>query len=259
MSSQQEKYQVIDLDSYEIDSLETNQIWTHFLRRAIYEAEKANYTKGIWDVALGKYFSIDEIQDILLFVSLHDARSHFYYRNFTICALIMTEEERSVEIKHLVDYLPVASIAGYHYPTSRMSLTFQAISEAIWTRFRSPMISEVFQSVEALNEEIYEKNLSFLDNAFPDWNYDDTWMVEAVYTDANHRKRGLAEQLLKWHFEKALKKDHSRTLINCSIGNVSARSLYEKVGYRLIGEGDSQACAAAMGYSGFAVFEKILS
>lgn len=212
------------------------QLWKAFLGKAVQKAERAHTVVGIWDVALAGCTD-QEIQEILGEASVNDPNSHFHLSRLSV-------------VVHKPTGQPVATCGGFHFPTYRVSASQPGITAALLKLYpdRCP-----FPPSEA--HQIWDR-ISFLDDSFPDYDYNDTWMVETVFTDSDHRGKGLAEALVRHVLAKGEKLGHKRSLITCSRGNEKARRVYERCGYQVIGYGDSVKCQKAIGYPGFYVLEK---
>lgn len=228
-----EDYEIID--AHTADKYET---WKSFLGRAIRDAERAHTGKGIWDIAL-MGCNDDEVQDVLGEASVSDPASHFHLSRMSI-------------VVHKPTGTPVASAGGFHFPTCRVRNSQAGITAALLK-----LHPEKCSLPAAEAHRIWDR-ISFLDDSFPDYDYDDTWMIDAVYTDPNHRGKGLAEAVVSHVLTKGKEEGYKRSLITCGVGNEKARRVYERCGYKLVGQGESAECFDAIGYVGFYLLEKYL-
>eukprot|EP01031_Cornospumella_fuschlensis_P031143 gene31143-37639_t len=203
-----------------------------FLGIAVFEAERAHTGRGIWDVALSRY-SRDEVIEFLKEACANDTDSHFHVSRF----LVARDSSGN----------PVAAACGFFYPECGLFKSFPGISQAI---------SNQYPNTNSEDASKLWDSLSFLDEAFPDVEYNDSWMIEAVYTDPAHRGQKLAQHILQAVIEEGVAKGHKRMLISCAVGNDAALHSYKKVGFELLGTGHSEECLAGLGSSGYHVLQK---
>lgn len=199
-----------------------------FLATAIINAERAHTGIGIWDIALSD-FTPDERLSILLKACDEDAVSHFHYSRF----LLAVDPDTSQ---------PCAAACAYAYPECGVYKSMPGISAAIVA---------LFDWSEDKAQAIWDR-LPFLDDCFPDYEYNNSWMVECVYTDPAYRGQGLSQKIL----EKLIAQGRTSTtcerfLITCAIGNDPALRLYQRCGLEVVGTGTSDQCQAALGSAGF--------
>jgi ribosomal protein S18 acetylase RimI-like enzyme len=217
-----------------------------FLSLGAREAERCNCGIGIYDVLVGKSAediskmdrtASDEVSAYIKHCVLNDPASHAYYENFLVVV-----EEGTGQL--------AASACIYPYPEFGLSKSIPGLKIAL---------KEVLgYTAEQIDEAL--DRWSFLDSSFPDVEFNNTWMVEAVYVDPNYRKHGLGERLLRACMEGIAKKyegvESRRYLITCAVGNEPARRLYERLGFTLAGQGESEECMKAINCSGFYVLTK---
>ena len=231
---------VLNQDYSLVDSFDTTTYrnWKEFMGRAIRDSERAHTGRGIWDVVLNEC-SNEEVAEILGEAAISDPAAHFHLSRTT---LIVEKSSNT----------PVASASSFHYPTCGVKNSQPAITDA-WIR----LYPDKFPYPVEEKMKVWDR-IDFLNDSFPDWEYGNTWMIDTVYTDPLHRGKGLAEAIVTYSLSKGKAAGHTRSLITCSVGNEKARRVYERCGYRLIGQGNNAACEAAVGFPGFYVLEKNL-
>jgi GNAT superfamily N-acetyltransferase len=204
-----------------------------YLGDAIRDSERAHTGKGIWDVFLGDDADPSKsLSSVLAYACKNDAQTHFHYTHF-----IVAEAEGEG---------PIAAGCGFIYPDFSVSRSYPGMANAAGQlRGTSP-------------EECSEmwKRISYLDDAFPDYDYDHTWMLESIFVSPSYRKKGLAVELIEQLFELGRPQHVRECLVVCGIGNIAAYRLYEKAGFECIGKGESDAAQEAMGYPGFHLFRR---
>mmetsp|Transcript_9098 Transcript_9098/g.13695 ORF Transcript_9098/g.13695 Transcript_9098/m.13695 type:complete len:223 (-) Transcript_9098:304-972(-) len=206
-----------------------------FIGLAIRDAERAHTGHGIWDVYVNGC-QVDNIAaKALAHVAKYGEKSIYHYTRF----FVVENEEGQ----------PVASACGYPYPVCSFLETMAAMGEAMrhladWTD------SDVLLAKE---------RLEFMADSFPqDLDWGSRWMVEGVYTSPSYRGRGLGELALRAAVEAGREKDLNSCWITCAVGNDGACRLYERVGFKVIGEGNSEQCMAVLATPGFKVLGKKL-
>lgn len=221
---------------------------SEFISIGIREAERCNVGIGIYDVLIGQTFKSIESTDrecpdaasrYLEYASLNDSNSHIYVNNF----LVVVEESSG----HLA-----ACCCNFPYPEFKLSTSIVGFELAL---------KEVLGYSEEQAKKAFD-NWSFLDASFPDVEYDHSWMMEAVYVAPRFRGQGLAHMIVKANMDaqcgrKSLVTDSSepdrRYLITCAVGNDAAKAVYEKLGFKVIGQGNSEECQKAIHCAGFYV------
>lgn len=214
-----------------------------FLSIGAREAERCHTGIGIFDLVLRKSAEEIELQDreredgvskYIMHAILNDPTAHIYYANF-----IVAEHVESGEL--------AGCACAFPYPEFGV---FKSI----------PAFQNGLKATAGCSEDEAKAAFDawdFLNDAFPDVEYDHTWAVESVYVHPKYRRHGLGEQLVKRCMEAMATKhkgvDSRRFLITCAVGNEGARRLYERVGFRLVGQGESEQCMAAIRCSGFYV------
>jgi GNAT superfamily N-acetyltransferase len=210
-----------------------------FLGVAIRDSERAHTGKGLWDIGLLDYCN-EERAEILGETCLNAVEAHFHVSRMFVAVDGTTNK-------------PVAALCGFYYPEYRLGKTFDCISTTISEKYHSK-----FSSVEDA-KKIWDPVNLFLDDSFPEEvDYDNSWMIEAVYTSPRYRGQGLASKLMLEVLKKGKSLGYHKSLITCAVGNEKARSIYEKFGYQLVGTGNSEECMKSIGSPGFYVLRKEL-
>ena len=202
---------------------------SHLLGIAIRDAERGHTGKGIWDVLISS--DQMDIALILEHACINDANSFFHISRF-----LVAREKSTGEL--------LATACGFIYPNCSIEKNKFGISKAISTLY-------------GLNEEEIDlawKRLNFLDECFPDVDYNNSWMVEAVYTMPSHRGKGLAAKVIEAVLEEGrTHTDCKKALITCAIGNNAALHLYLRLGFEIVGQGESRKAVEELGHPGFYV------
>jgi len=224
-------------DDYVLDRAQVDDV--PFLSICVRDAERAHTGRGIWDTLVPPRPIPFDITTTLAAVCANDEKSHFHYRKFTV----VRERETGK---------PVAAACGFVYPTNSLSMTLEGLRDAF-----------VKDGIYSNKEEgdLYLKKLNeFLDGSFPsDIDYDNSWLVEAVYTSPEVRGKKLASQLVNRLFEEGRSLGTAvakRCLISCAVGNTAAYKLYASLGFYDLGKGENQGCLNAIGSPGFHMFSK---
>lgn len=217
-----------------------------FISVGIREAERCHAGIGIFDALVGKSkediaksdrTAPDEVSAYLKHCLLNDEHSHVYIGNF----LVLVEAETGKL---------AACSCNYPYPEHGLTKS-------------TPGFKTALQTVLHYSDEDVEKAMhrwDFLDNSFPDVDYSNCWSVESVYVSPSFRGCGLGFKIVKACMEDQVSRrasmantEERRFLITCAVGNEVARSLYEKLGFKLAGQGESAECMEAINCSGFYV------
>lgn len=202
-----------------------------FLGKAVLLAERAHTGTGIWDVLFKEVCKNDEeIISVLKNAAKSDS-CHFYFERFFVARL---------------DSNPVASACGFYYPNCSLSKSKFAICD------------ELLRQRKVLEESKFVcwENLNFLDDAFPDCDYENSWMVEAVFVEPSCRGKRLAKQLIEHVLAEGSKLGHHKALITCAVGNEYALRVYVELGFEMLATGCSDECQSKLGSSGFHVLQK---
>lgn len=202
------------------------------LGQAIRDSERAHTGTGIWDVAVGEDADpTRSLANVLGYACLHRPDCHFHYSHF-----IIGEVEGEA----------AAAGCAFVYPAFSATKSFPAISYAA-------------QQVRGMSVEDSTEmwgNISFLDDVFPDYDYNNTWMLESIFVSEKFRKCGIALQMINALFDMGREKQVKECLVVCAIGNKAAYRVYEKAGFECLGEGRSAAAEEALGSEGFHLFRK---
>lgn len=206
------------------------------LGQTIRDSERAHTGRGIWDVAIGE----DEDPNKSLACVLEEAclhpDCHFHYSHFLIAEIDGVDGGKE----------SVAAGCGFVYPTFSVNKSYPAMSSAA-QRVRGMSAEESVQ--------MWDK-ITFLSDIFPDYDYDNTWMIECIFVVEKHRKLGVAVQLIDALFDMGRDQQVKECLVVCAIGNKAAYRLYEKAGFECMGEGRSAVAEEALGSPGFHLFRK---
>jgi GNAT superfamily N-acetyltransferase len=197
-----------------------------FLGIAARNAERAHTGRGLWDVLGGDTF---DIASVLEHACLNDAKSHLHISRFFV-----VRDTSAADV--------VACGCGYIYPDCSIEKSKPGINTALAT---------LYGHTERNISEAWER-LSFLDACFPDFEYDGSWMVEAVYTSPDHRGKGLATLVVQAVLDEGrINSGCRKALITCAIGNEAAKRVYERLGFEVVGKGESRDALLALGSPGF--------
>lgn len=197
-----------------------------FLGLAVRNAERAHTGKGLWDVFAGD--SCD-IAPILEHAIVNDVNSQFHISRFWVVRDSTTGD-------------CTACACGFIYPDCSIENSKPGISTAM-----SALCSCSESDISAAWDR-----LKFLDDCFPDFEYSGSWMIEAVFTAPDQRRKGLAVQVIKAVLnEGRIRSGCRKAIITCAIGNDAALRVYERLGFAVVGKGESDAALRALGSSGF--------
>lgn len=221
-----------------------------FLTKCVIEAEKGHGSVGIWNLMIS-----DDVQlaAVISHAMQNDKASHFHFSRF----LILRNEQG----------IPVAGGCAFPSPPCGLFESKDGLCNA--------MIS-VFKCSEEEANKRWNNGVHFLLEAYPDINWENTWVIDCLYTIPAYRGQGHGKTLLNALYElgrknplcrvqhQKLESDseviddsyssdyYDRSLLACVVGNESARSLYVKNGYvESLGAGFSDKCTTMLGYSGF--------
>lgn len=214
-----------------------------FLSIGVREAERCHAGVGIYDALLAKKAENitpedrageDDVSRYLKHSVLNDPAAHIYYGRFLVAV-----DSESGKL--------AGCTCSFPYPECGLSKSIPGFTKGI--------VSSLNYTTEE-TEKFFDR-WNFLDSAFPDVEYNNTWMLESVFVDPAFRKLGLGELLLTSVMEN-MRKQHTETeqrrfLITCAVGNEPAKRLYERVGFHVVGNGDSEACMQTINCRGFYV------
>lgn len=215
-----------------------------FLAVCIRDAERAHTGRGIWDTLIPPTCPPDfDIKNTLALVCSTYERSHFHVSRF----MCIRERESG---------RPVAAACGFVYPQNSLSMTLEGLSDALFKE-------GIYKDKE--EADLYLNNLnSFLEGSFPDdIDYDNSWLIEAVYTSPEVRGKKLASKLVNALYEDGKTTSFGapphvvrKCLISCAVGNTAAYRCYAGLGFVDLGKAETQACMDAIGSPGFHIFCK---
>lgn len=217
-----------------------------FVGIGIREAERCHAGIGIFDTLAGKTVedifksdrsASDEVSSYLKHCFLNDTHSHVHMANFLV-------------LVHASTGRLAACACNYPHPEFGIYESFPGLKIAL-------------KEVQKYSEEeinISFERLNFLDSSFPDVDYSNCWCIEAVYVSPEFRGCGLGRMIMEASMNDQATRRFSlennkerRILIICAVGNEVAKNLYEKLGFHIIGKGDSVECMKAINCSGFYV------
>jgi len=179
-----------------------------FLAKSILIAGRAHVTRGIWEVILGG----TEEETLLFLQSLSITQvPHLFHYSYYLIA----EENASNPVGSLGGYDP--KIAGYH-------VLQQAIPEVLR---KLDLPARIFN----ISQERANKILACLPK-----QVDGAWVIDSVATLPSHRRKGVADKLLRAILEKGKRQGYSKAQINMYVGNEPALTLYRKFGFEIVEE-----------------------
>ena len=216
----------------------------------------------------------DELQlaSVISHAIEHDENSHFHFSRF----LILLNEHN----------IPIA--AGCAFPSPPCGL-FESK-----TGLCKAMTAIIPNCSEKEANERWEKGIYFLLDAYPNIDWENTWVIDCLYTIPAHRGHGYGRTILNALYEQGhrnplcriqckdqhdpnsnsnSKEDESKSksesididtvsffdksILACVVGNNTARSLYIKNGYvDSLGVGNSDKCMSILGCSGFEMLSR---
>lgn len=218
-----------------------------FIARATIEAERAHTGRGIWDCLMP--YDVDGRDEILKAAfseaSKSDPNCHFSYSRFLLAKASPPAESTNNSNNNSIF---VGGACAFRYPDYGVSRSKDGILQALVNKGAQP-------SIEAAQRGWQE--MAFFEEACPaEVEYDNSWMIEAVFTDENYRRRGISSSLIDALYERGRGTGCSRAMIVCSVGNAPGLRLYHSKGFSLIGTGQSDDCLRKLGYSGYHVLVK---
>ena len=69
------------------------------------------------------------------------------------------------------------------------------------------------------------------------------------------RGKGLAKLVIQAAMQEGLNNGHTRMLISCALGNSAALALYQKIGFVVVGQAESETSMRLVGSSGFIMLQ----
>ena len=219
---------------------------SQFVSIGIREAERCHVGIGIYDVVIGQTLlqisereKPDDTSRYLEHAYLNDRLSHVYMDNFLVA---VDRENNQI----------AACCCSFPYPEFKLTTSKIGFAHGL---------VEILGYSKEKAEKAFDA-WDFLDSAFPDVEYDHTWMIEAVYVSPAYRGQGLAQHIIQANMDSQTRRKRLATdptepdrrfLITCAVGNEGAKRVYEKLGFKLAGQGHSEECQQAIGCTGFYV------
>lgn len=88
---------------------------------------------------------------------------------------------------------------------------------------------------EAVQAILAKHGMEELD-LFDDEAFENEWYLDCIVTKSTHRKKGVGRALLEAVYERAAEKGYDVVGLNCDQDNEYARAIYEKQGFKKVGE-----------------------
>lgn len=208
-----------------------------FIGEALILSERGHVDRGIWDIIL-KDVPPEERMQMMTEISLSAEAAHFHVSRFYIAEDPVTGQ-----------------IAGgaciFPYPQVSVPTTFLTMYAAL-------------QDKRGLSKEAVDEvaaSAAFYFDGFPDLDYDESYIIEAIYTAPAFRGRRVAQQIIDHLLTQVCPRDsfqYKKVFISCAAGNDSAYRAYQRTGFQPAGERSSQVCMETLGFHGFQVLRKDL-
>lgn len=196
-----------------------------FLAWAMLTASRSHLARGIWDLIIGA-----DDQGCLRYLArlaVSEPRSLYHYENFIIAE---------------IDSQPAAALCGFEMRSDTWTLVAKAMAtvqnDLGWT-------ANDFTGSEQRMAPIW--------SCFPEPVGAD-WIIENAATKPTYRGRGAASALVDEILREGVRRGHRLAQITTYIGNDSARSVYEKSGFRSSDEKRCAEIATLLGTPGFMRF-----
>lgn len=178
-----------------------------FLAWVTLSASRSQFTRGIWDRIIG---SDDRgCLDYLARLAVAEPRSLYHYEKF----LVAEAKGR-----------PAAALCGFEMRADTWTVLAEAMSAVQknlgWSKADVAASQQRFAPIWA---------------CFPQ-DVGADWVIENVATRPEHRRQGLASALLEEIVREGVERGRQLAQITTYIGNDSARSAYEKSGFRVSDE-----------------------
>lgn len=208
------------------------------LSKFIILAERSGTKFGYWDCYFNgplsnlhkntEIINFEKMQEILEKMLLEDAHGPIYYKNFVVCK----GENNDV----------IACAVSYHYP----EVSFLT-SIASFYKYAREMLHWNDEKCKST-----EKSMSFMARAFPDFDWNGHCVFEDVFVAESHRGLGLGKKIVSYLLEKS----NRDCVLCCYFGNNAALSLYQSLGFKIVGSKMSEEMAFAIGMDGLYVLQK---
>lgn len=196
-----------------------------FLAWVMLTASRSHLQRGIWDLIIGADEQV--CLGYLARLVVAQPRSLYHYENFVVAEM---------------DLKPAAALCGFEMRSDTWALVAEAMAGV-----------QCGLGWSANDLAAAQRRMAPLWACFPDDAGAD-WIVENVATKPNCRGRGAASALLGKIQQEGLRRGLRLAQITTYIGNDSARSVYEKSGFRVSDEKRSAEMAARLGTPGFMRF-----
>jgi ribosomal protein S18 acetylase RimI-like enzyme len=196
-----------------------------FLAWVMLSVSRAHLARGLWDLIIGS----DErgCQEYLRRLATAEPCPLYHYENFIV-----------LEVGHQA----AAALCGFEVRDDRWATAAAAMSsvqrELGWTE----------DELAASQQRVGPVWACFLQDSGADWG------IENVAVRSEFRGRGLVGALLEKTLSDATKRGCRLAQITTYIGHNSARSAYEKVGFRFSDERRCPELASVLGAAGFMRF-----
>jgi ribosomal protein S18 acetylase RimI-like enzyme len=192
-----------------------------FLAWVVLAASRSHVSRGAWDLAVPG--SDEERLRFLERLLASEQRHWCHAGGFRIAE---------------VDGRPAAALSGYSHEDPALQSPGEAIADCArslgWTDAR---IRDAFAGLAV-----------FLGCLAPDEA--GAWIIEWVATAAEHRRKGLVQQLLEAELARGSQRGHEVSQISILSGNTAAQRAYERAGYEYVDERRSAAFERAVGCPG---------
>ena len=227
-----------------------------FLVKCIIDAERAHTGKGFWDCMLPEDLQ-DKLPKILAYMVENDNNAFFQYSRFSV---IRDENTGNA----------VSGLCAFMFPEFSLDKLKPGLYKALDVILNNGENTKVYTETDF--DGFYE-NINFVGSGFPDncgpYYVANTWLLESVYTESSHRGRGYMGKLLNHVIEQGKQTSQALKLIPDSIpckecvicvaiGNDPAVSVYKRVGFEMVGSGNSELCMNNLGSPGFHVLHKTI-
>ncbi len=93
------------------------------------------------------------------------------------------------------------------------------------------------ENEEAVQKILDKHHMENLD-LFGDEAFENEWYLDCLVTKSTHRKKGVGRDLLEAAYKKAAAEGYKVVGLNCDQDNAYAREIYEKQGFKKVGEID---------------------
>lgn len=193
-----------------------------FLAWVTLSASRSQFTRGIWDRIIAA--NDGGCLDYLARLAVTEPRSLYHYENFLLA-----------EVKDQ----PAAALCGFEMCADTWAVLAEAMSavqkDIGWSKADVAASQQRFAPIWA---------------CFPQ-DVGADWVIENVATKPEYRRQGLASALLEEIVREGVERGRQLAQITLYIGNDSARSAYEKSGFRFSDETRCRTLEPLFGAVGF--------